>query len=109
MTPKEELMEQLFSERKSLEALEAAIKGARELGIPEQAILESKFLFHIDRAEDADIAKMLPQLLKQAEKFKLSESEVFGSEDDWLAILEYVRAISALQKGEKQEFKKHIT
>ncbi|MFN4942942.1 MAG: redoxin family protein [Akkermansiaceae bacterium] len=109
LTPKEELMEQLFSERKSLEALEAAIKGARELGIPEQAILESKFLFHIDRAEDADIAKMLPQLLKQAEKFKLSESEVFGSEDDWLAILEYVRAISALQKGEKQEFKKHIT
>jgi thioredoxin-related protein len=109
MTPKEELMEQLFSERESPEALEKAIKGARELGIPEQAILESKFLFHIDRAEDADIAKMLPQFLKQAEKFKLSESEVFGSEDDWLAVLEYVRAIAALQKGEKQDFKKHIT
>lgn len=102
-------MEQLFSERESADALEKAIQSARKLGISEQAILESKFLFHIDRAEDAEIAKMLPQLLKQAEKFKLAESEIFGSEDDWLAILEYVRAIAALQKGEKQEFKKHIT
>jgi thiol-disulfide isomerase/thioredoxin len=109
MSPKDDVMEQLFSERESAEALEKAIQSARKLGISEQAILESKFLFHIDRAEDAEIAKMLPQLLKQAEKFKLAESEIFGSEDDWLAILEYVRAIAALQKGEKQEFKKHIT
>ena len=47
MTPKEEVMEQLFSERESAEALEQAIQSARKLGIPEQAILESKFLFHI--------------------------------------------------------------
>lgn len=109
MTPKQEVMEQLFSERESAEALEKAILSARKLGIPEQAILESKFLFHVDRAEDAEIAKMLPQLVKQSEHFKLSDSEIFGSKDDWLAILEYVRAIAALQKGEKQDFKKHIT
>jgi hypothetical protein len=109
MTPKQEVMEQLFSERESAEALEKAILSARELGIPEQAILESKFLFHVDRAEDAEIANMLPQLLKQSEHFKLSDSEIFGSKDDWLAIVEYVRAIVALQKGEKGAFKKHIT
>lgn len=109
MTPEEEVMEQLFSERESKAALEKTIESARKLKIPEQAILESKFLFHIDRAEDAEIANMLPQLLKQAENFKLSESEIFGSEDDWLAILEYVRAIDALQKGDKPAFKKHIT
>jgi thiol-disulfide isomerase/thioredoxin len=109
MTPQQEVMEQLFSERESAAALEKAIESARKVGISEQAILESKFLFHIDRAEDAEIANMLPQLLKQAENFKLAESEIFGSEDDWLAILEYVRAIAALQKGEQQAFKKHIT
>lgn len=109
LTPEEEVMEQLFSERESKAALEKAIDSARKLKIPEQAILESKFLFHIDRAEDAEIAKMLPQLLKQAENFKLSESEIFGREDDWLAILEYVRAMDALQKDDKAGFKKHIT
>ncbi len=109
MTPKEDVIEQLFSERESPEALEKAILSARKLGIPEQAILESKFLFHIDRAEDAEIAKMLPEMVKQSENFKLADSEIFGSEDDWLAIVEYARAISALQKGEKQAFKKHIT
>ncbi|MES2981425.1 MAG: redoxin domain-containing protein [Verrucomicrobiota bacterium] len=109
MTPKEEVMEQLLSERESAEALDKAIQSARNLGIPEQAILESKFLFHVDRSEDAEIAKMLPQLVKQSEHFKLSDSAIFGSEDDWLAIVEYARAIDALQKGEKQSFKKHIT
>ncbi len=109
MTPKEDVVEQLFSERESTEALEKAIQSARKLGVPEQAILESKFLFHVDRAEDAEIAEMLPELVKQGEHFKLSDSEIFASEDDWLAILEYVRAIAALQKGEKQVFKKHIT
>lgn len=57
MSPKDDVMEQLFSERESAEALEKAIQSARKLGISEQAILESKFLFHIDRAEDAEIAK----------------------------------------------------
>ena len=109
MTPKEDAIEQLLSERDSTEALEKAILSARKLGVSEQAILESKFLFHIDRAEDAEIAKMLPDLVKQGENFKLSDSQIFGSEDDWLAIIEYSRAIVALQKGEKQEFKKHIT
>lgn len=79
MTPKQEAMEQLFSERESAEALEKAIQSARKVGVSEQAILESKFLFHVDRAEDAEIANMLPQLLKQAEKFKLAESEIFGA------------------------------
>lgn len=109
LSAKEEIMEQLFSERDSSEALAQAILSARKLGVSEQAILESKFLFHVDRAEDAELAKMLPQLLKQSEHFKLSESEIFGSEDDWLAIVEYVRAIAALQVGDKQAFKKHIT
>jgi hypothetical protein len=109
MTPKQEVMEQLFSERESAEALEQAIQSARKLGISEQAILESKFLFHVDRAEDVEIANMLPQLLKQKENFKLSDSEIFGSEDDWLAILEYAHAMVALQKGDKPAFKKHIT
>ncbi|MBC7980995.1 MAG: hypothetical protein H7Y36_10575, partial [Armatimonadetes bacterium] len=41
MLPKEDALEQLLSERESLEALEKAVIEARALGITEQAILEA--------------------------------------------------------------------
>lgn len=109
LSPKEDALEQILSERESLEALDKAIVLARKLEISEQAILEARFLFHVDRAEDAEIAALLPDFLKQNEKFKLNESEVFGSEDDWLAVVQYVQAIAAMEKGDKDAFKRHIT
>lgn len=109
LTPKEEALEELFSERESPQALDKAIEVARKQGVTEQAILEARFLFHVDRSEDAEIAKMLPRLLEQKKQFRLEESEIFASEDDWLAVLEYAHAMAAMQKGDKDGFKKHIT
>ncbi len=109
LDPKEDAIEQMLSERDSQEALEKAIAAARALGVAEQPILEARFLFHVDRAEDAEIAALLPLFLKQKENFKLAESEVFGAVDDWLAVTEYVQAIASMQKGDKEAFKKHIT
>ncbi len=109
LTPKEDALEQLFSERESPEALNKAVELARKQGVPEQAILEARFLFHVDRAEEAEIAKMLPQLLEQRKIFRLEESEIFASEDDWLAVVEYAHAMAAMQEGDKARFKKHIT
>ncbi len=109
LSPKEDAVEQLLSERESPEALEKAVAAARALEVSEQAILEARFLFHVDRAEDAEIAALLPEFLARKDKFKLAESEIFGSADDWLAVTEYVQALSALEKGDKEGFKKHIT
>ncbi len=109
MSPREGAIEQMLSERESPEAMEKAIAAARALNIPEQAILEARFLFHVDRAEDKEIAALLPTFLKQKENFNLLESEIFASEDDWLAVTEYVQAIGAMQKGDKAAFKHHIT
>jgi hypothetical protein len=109
MSPKEEALEELLSERESKEALEKAEAKAREVGLSEQAILEARFLFHVDRAEDTEIAAMLPQFVERKKKFVLAESEIFASEDDWLAVIEYVHAIAAIGKGDKEGFKKHIT
>jgi len=109
LSPKQDIIEQLLSERESLEALEQAAVKARKLGVSEQAILEAKFLFHVDRAEDAEIAALLPRFIKQRDQFKLADSEIFGSEDDWLAVVEYVHAIAAMEKGDKSAFKHHIT
>jgi hypothetical protein len=109
MSAKEDAIEQLLSERESPEALKKAAVAARALGVSEQAILEARFLFHVDRAEDAEIAGLLPEFLAIKDKFKIADSEIFGSVDDWLAVTEYVQALGALEKGDKAGFKWHIT
>ena len=109
MTPRQDAIEELLSERDSLEALKKAADAARALGVSEQAVLEARFLFHVDRSEDAEIAALLPQFLGMKDKFKLADSEIFGSADDWLAVVEYVQALAALEKGDKAGFKQHIT
>lgn len=109
MSPKESAIEQILSERESPEALTKAVDAARDLGVSEQAILEAQFLFHVDRAEDAEIAALLPRFTEMKGNFKLGESQIFGSVDDWLAVCEYVEALAALQKGDKDGFKRHIT
>jgi hypothetical protein len=109
MTPREEVMDILLSERGSEEAFKKAVERAREIGIAGQAILEARFLFHVDRHEDDALAAMLPEFIERRESFKLSESEIFAVKEDWLAVVEYVQAIAALKKGNKDDFKKHIT
>lgn len=102
-------LDNLLSERESPEALAAVIEVARKSGIGEQAILEARFLYHVDRREDEIIASLLPEFLKQREVFKLEDSEIFGVKEDWLAVIEYVQAIALLGKGDKVGFKHHIT
>ncbi len=109
MSPKEDAIEQLLSERESPEALQKAIASARTLKVSEQAILEARFLFHVDRAEDKEIAALLPEFLAFKDRFKLDDSEIFAGVDDWLAVTEYVQAIAAIEKGDKDGFKRHIT
>jgi hypothetical protein len=77
--------------------------------VSEQAILEATFLYHVDRRDDAKLAAMLPEFSKRKDSFKIEESEIFGVREDWLAVIEYVEAIAALQKNDKDGFKKHIT
>ena len=106
---REELVERMLSERESPEALGKAVAAARAAGISEQAILEARFLFHVDRSEDTEIAALLPEFLARKDKFRLADSEIFGNADDWLAVTEYVQALAALEKGDKDGFKLHIT
>ena len=108
-TPRETALDNLLSERESLPALTTAINEARKAGISEQAILEARFLFHVDRREDEAIAALLPEFMKLRDGFKLEDSSIFGVKEDFLAVIEYVHAIDALGKNDKDAFKKHIT
>ena len=108
-SPREVALDHLLSERSSEQSLSEAIAAARKVGISEQAILEARFLYHIDRREDQDIAAMLPDFVKQRADFKLTDSAIFSVREDWLAVNEYVEAIISLKKGDKDAFKNHIT
>lgn len=106
---REAAIEQLLAARESPKALADAITTARELGVSEQTILEARFLYHVDRREDQALAAMLPDLLKQRDNFKLEDSAIFAVTEDWLAVIEYVQAVAALGKNDRDSFKQHIT
>jgi hypothetical protein len=108
-TAREIALDNLLSERESDQALAKVISAAKEAGVRDQAILEARFLYHIDRREDDAIAAMLPELLKQQEHFRIEDSAIFSLEDDWLAVIQYAQAIASLRKGDKKGFKSHIT
>jgi thiol-disulfide isomerase/thioredoxin len=109
MPPKRAALERMLSERGDAAAFEKAAQQAKEVGVTDQAILEATFLYHVDRRDDARLAAMLPEFLRRKESFKLEESEIFAVREDWLAVIEYVQAIAALQKNDRDAFKKHIT
>lgn len=106
---RETAIESLLSERGTLADFNKVVDAARVAGIHEQSILEARFLYHVDKLEDEALAAMLPEFTSREKQFKLEESAIFATEEDWLAVVEYVRAIAALGKGDKAGFKKHIT
>jgi len=109
LSPKDSAIDQLLAERESPQAFEKVVTSARKKGVSEQVILEARFLFHVDRHEDAAIAALLPEFTKRRDSFQPKESAVFAVKEDWLAVIEYIQAIDALRKGDKPAFKQHIT
>ncbi len=109
LPPKRAALERMLSERESDESFERTVAEARKHGIHEQAILEARFLYLVDRRDDAKLAEMLPLFLERRDKFRLADSEIFAVQEDWLAVVEYVQAIAALRRNDRDAFKKHIT
>lgn len=107
--PRDAAIEELLGERESPQAFEKAVANARARKVPEQVILEARFLFHVDRHEDAAIVALLPEFLKRRDTFQAKDSAIFAFKEDWLAVIEYAQALAALRKGDKPAFKQHIT
>lgn len=104
---KEQILQSLF-ESQDLPTLEAAIKTARASGISEQAILEARFVHLVDQGDNAAIGALAPELEKFAPEFKVTDSAIFSVKEEFLAIIEYAKALGALEANDKEGFKKHI-
>ena len=96
-------------EPKDPAGFQSAIKAARAGSISEQSILEARFLFLIDQRDDAGIAGMVPDLLAQEDNFKVEDSAIFGFKEEWLAVIQFAKALAALQKNDQAGFKSYIT
>ena len=105
---RETALDDLLSERGPKKDLQRAIKRAEDAGVSTQAILEARFLYHVDMLDDAAIAEMLPEFLDQEKKFKIEDSAIFAVREDWLSVVEYVKAIHALENGKREDFKKQL-
>lgn len=109
LPPREELLDRLFSIPGTKVELDAALFEARKLGIPEQTLLEARFLFHVEHKDDKGIIDLLPTLEEKEKTFTLDSSEIFATKEDFLAVIEFSRSLKALQQKKPDEFKKHIT
>lgn len=108
-TEKANALEKLLDTPKNIESLEKSIADAKKHGVSEQVILEAKFLFYVDQKNDAAIAAMVPAMEKQLATFKLKDSEIFTVKEEFESVIEFAKALAALQKNDKAEFKKCIT
>ena len=104
----QELIEILYNERDP-KTFETAHAAAIKNGVAQQILVESRFLYIIDTGDNAAIAAYVPVLEAQTLVYSPDESMAFPVRDNFFAIVEYARAIAALEKKDTDLFKKHIT
>lgn len=109
LPPREAVLDTLFAIPGTKVELDAAIFEARKLAIPEQTLLEARFLFHVEHKDDQGIIDLLPALEEKEKVFTLDSSEIFATKEDFLAVIEFSRSLQALKLKKYDEFKKHIT
>lgn len=107
--PEEEKLIQSLFECENEDALQKSITAARKAGIPQQAILEARFLFLVDQEDFAAVAALGPVLKEQKASFRIDDSVIFSVEEEFFSIVEYCYALGALEKGDLTGFKSHIT
>ena len=90
-------------------AFEKALAAAKAGKIPNQILVEARFLYLVDYADRAALAAFAPTLKAQLEKDQMSDSVIFAVKEDFMAVHEYTLALGALEKNNSAAFKKHIT
>jgi len=104
---KEALLQALFESQEAA-SLQAAITAARTGGVSEQAILEARFVSLVDQADFTALGALGDELQEAAAHFKVEDSAIFTVKEEFLAIVEYSRAMAALAAKDNKAFKEHI-
>jgi thiol-disulfide isomerase/thioredoxin len=105
----EELAKKLFGQEISATELENTAEEALKQGAPKQIISEAKLVWGLRHQDDSYLQKVLPELEEAAKNFKKEDSAGMGSVEEFNGLLSYIRALGAMDKGDEDGFKKHIT
>lgn len=105
---KDALLEALMN-APDLASLNQAIANGKKAGLPEQIFLESRFVFLVNEDDRPALAALSSELEEHLPKFSSDNTMLFAVEEDFASIVEYTKALAALQKNDNVQFKKHIT
>ena len=105
----EELAKKLFGQEISSAELDKTANEALKQGAPKQIIAEAKLVWGLRHQDDDYLQKALPELEEAAKNFKKEDSAGMGSVEEFNGLLSYIRALNAMNKGDEDGFKKHIT
>lgn len=106
--PREDLIATLM-EARNAEAFNSAYLAAAGAGLPQQTLIEARFLYLVDQGSQSDLAAYAPVLQKQLPDFRIDDSMIFAIREDFESIIQYTLALAALEKKDYVLFKKHIT
>lgn len=96
-------------ESRGKEAFNAAYLAGSQAGLPQQTLIEARFLYLVDEGDQASLAAYAPTLKKQLPNFNIDDSTIFSTREDFQSIVEYTQALAALENNNQELFKKHIT
>jgi thiol-disulfide isomerase/thioredoxin len=103
------LIKPLFEPNMSLADLEKAAAAGAKAGVPAQTIGEAKLVWGLRHQDNAFLERTLPELESAAQDFKKEDSASMSSKEDFLALINYIKALVAMKQGSEADFKKFIT
>lgn len=107
-TPKEQIITKLFLDRDP-DNFAQSITQAKAIGIPSQMLLEASFLFNVDHRKFKNVIQISKQFEQTKDDFRPKNSYLLTTKEEWLAVIEYGKALEAYFANDQATFKKHIT
>lgn len=90
-------------------SLDQAIKNGKAAGLPDQLFLEARFVFLVNEDNRGALATLSTELEAHLPKFSADDTMLFAVKEDFASIVQYTKALAALQDNDTTLFKKHIT
>jgi len=102
------LVQRLFTEEMSQEALQELAKEANKAGVPRQNIIEAKLVWGLRHQDTAFLLKILPEIEIMATSFDPAIAAVLKNVEAVKSFISYIKALKAGEAKDEDAFKQNI-
>jgi len=102
------LVQRLFTEEMSQEALQELAKEANKAGVPRQNIIEAKLVWGLRHQNTAFLLKILPEIEIMATSFDPAGAAVLKNVEAVKSFISYIKALKAGEAKDEDAFKQNI-